>query len=206
MWFMKANLILTLLFLALSFNSISQNSDSTESRYSLGLKTGLQHTTYKFTSDTSLNPMESSSQPFGIEYQRLLGKSSALVIEFNYAYVDIVDPNNPRSVVYSYSQFDVPITLRLRSQGNLKLIGDLGISFSLFHRVGFSKSIGVSKNISDVKIAYHLGTGLESKLTKMAAISIIGRYQHIGSEVEINNFSAQLGLKLYMPAFNKKQK
>jgi hypothetical protein len=38
----------------------------------------------------------------------------------------------------------------------------------------------------------------------MAAISIIGRYQHIGGEVEINNFSAQLGLKLYMPAFNKK--
>lgn len=204
MWFMKANLILTLLFLALGSNSISQNNDSAESRYSLGIKTGLQRTTYKFTSDTSLNPMESSSQPFGIEYQRLLGKSSALVIEFNYASIDIVDPKNPRSVIYSYSQFDLPITLRLRSQGSLKLIGDLGISFSLFNRVGFSNRIDVSRNISDAKIGYHLGAGFESQLTKMAAISIIGRYQHIGGEVEINNFSAQLGLKLYMPAFNKK--
>jgi hypothetical protein len=205
MWLMKANIILTLLFLALSSNSISQNNDSAESRYSLGLKTGLQHTTYKFTSDTSLNPMESSSQPFGIEYQRLLGKSSALVIEFNYASVDIVDPKNPKSVVYSYSQFDVPITLRLRSQGNLRLIGDLGISLSFFPSVGLRNKIDLSKNISDVKIAYHLGTGFESQLTNMAAISIIGRYQRIGSEVQINNFSAQLGLKLYMPAFNKKQ-
>jgi hypothetical protein len=205
MWLMKANIILTLLFLALSSNSISQNNDSAESRYSLGLKTGLQHTTYKFTSDTSLNPMESSSQPFGIEYQRLLEKSSALVIEFNYASVDIVDPKNPKSVVYSYSQFDVPITLRLRSQGNLRLIGDLGISLSFFPSVGLRNKIDLSKNISDVKIAYHLGTGFESQLTNMAAISIIGRYQRIGSEVQINNFSAQLGLKLYMPAFNKKQ-
>jgi hypothetical protein len=149
--------------------------------------------------------MESSSQPFGIEYQRLLEKSSALVIEFNYASVDIVDPKNPKSVVYSYSQFDVPITLRLRPQGNLRLIGDLGISLSFFPSVGLRNKIDLSKNISDVKIAYHLGTGFESQLTNMAAISIIGRYQRIGSEVQINNFSAQLGLKLYMPAFNKKQ-
>jgi hypothetical protein len=190
--------------LLFSIKGISQNNDSAESRYSLGIKTGLQRTTYKFTSDTSLNPMESSSQPFGIEYQRLLGKSSALVIEFNYASFDIVDPKNPRNIVYSYSQFDVPITLRLRSQGNLKLIGDLGISFSFFPSVGLSNKIDLSKNIRDVKIAYHLGAGFESQLTKMAAISIIGRYQHIGGEVEINNFSAQLGLKLYMPAFNKK--
>jgi hypothetical protein len=205
MWFMKANLILTLLFLALSFNSISQNSDSAESRYSLGLKTGLQHTTYKFTSDTSLNPMESSSQPFGLEYQRVFGKSYALVIEFNYASVDIVDPQNPRNVVYSYSQIDLPVTLRLRSQGNLKLIGDLGISLSIFPSVGLRNKIDLLKNISDAKIAYHLGAGFESPLTKMAAISLIGRYQRIGGEVVINNFSAQLGLKLYMPIFDKKQ-
>ncbi|MCE2962010.1 MAG: hypothetical protein ACK5UE_04580 [Chitinophagales bacterium] len=202
---MKSNSIfLIIYFLLFSIKGISQNNDSAESRYSLGIKTGLQRTTYKFTSDTSLNPMESSSQPFGIEYQRLLGKSSALVIEFNYASFDIVDPKNPRNIVYSYSQFDVPITLRLRSQGNLKLIGDLGISFSFFPSVGLSNKIDLSKNIRDVKIAYHLGAGFESQLTKMAAISIIGRYQHIGGEVEINNFSAQLGLKLYMPAFNKK--
>ncbi|MFN9321181.1 MAG: hypothetical protein ACK58Q_11405 [Chitinophagales bacterium] len=202
---MKSNSIfLIIYFLLFSIKGISQNNDSAESRYSLGIKTGLQRTTYKFTSDTSLNPMESSSQPFGIEYQRLLGKSSALVIEFNYASFDIVDPKNPRNIVYSYSQFDVPITLRLRSQGNLKLIGDLGISFSFLPSVGLSNKIDLSKNIRDVKIAYHLGAGFESQLTKMAAISIIGRYQHIGGEVEINNFSAQLGLKLYMPAFNKK--
>ncbi|MBL7790511.1 MAG: outer membrane beta-barrel protein [Chitinophagales bacterium] len=201
---MKANLILTLLFLALSFNSISQNSDSAESRYSLGLKTGLQRTTYKFTADTSLNPMESSSQIFGIEYQRLLGKSSALVIEFNYASVEMIDPKNPRDITYSYSQFDLPVTLRLRSQGNLKLIGDLGIGLCLLNRNGIGYNLNIAKYISDAKITYHIGAGFESNLTKMAAISIIGRYQNIGSKVDINNFNAQLGLKLYMPSYNNK--
>ncbi len=167
------------------------------------MKTGLQHTTYKFTSDTSLNPMESSSQPFGIEYQRLLGKSSALVIELNYASVEIVEPKNTRRVVYAYSQFDVPITLRLRSQGSLKLIGDLGIAINVLAKMSFTQGVNIGQKFGDLKLTYHLGAGFESSLTKMAAISFIGRYQHIGGDVEINNFSAQLGLKLYMPAFRK---